>query len=123
MTTRWPRSRAYASAASSTASAPASSITLRVRKNCISGSFRAELCGPDRVVGGDEEGALGEGEVHGSGELDLVDLLAVGREDLYAAEAGDVDAAVRVHLDPIGKPRRDRGEEAAVGQALAVHDV
>src|SRR5215211_2519221 len=132
MTTRWPCSTAYRSAASRTAAAPASSMILRVRTAAMgvappwSGAGSGERGGPDRFVGGDEEDVpLGpaEAEVDGAGQLDLADEVAAPAEDLDAAEGRGVDAPFGVDLQTVGEARGHDGEQALPRQAAAVDDV
>src|SRR5688500_17066040 len=92
ITTRWPRSVAYFSAAATTASEPASSMILRV----LTRPFRSRslwwrwCCGiesgsPDRVVRRDEQDVAiraAEHEVHRARQADLADEVAVAVEDL-----------------------------------------
>src|SRR2546423_10335075 len=88
ITTRLPCYSANAWAANITASAPRSSMILRVRMCSMSGSFRGERRRPDGCVGRDEERravAAAEGEVDGARQMDLAELVARRREDLHAA--------------------------------------
>src|SRR5215218_6910003 len=122
MTTRWPCSSAWRSAAAITVSAPASSTIRRVRKMAMaSGSFEGD--GPDRVVGGDQETVAGEGEVDGARELDLAQQGAGGGEDEQAGAARGVDVAAPVGLQAVGDAAGDRREAAPVGEHAPAEDV
>src|SRR3954449_8332836 len=117
ITTRLPRSFAYASAAAITASAPGLSIVRRVRMARMSASFR----GPNAAVVGDVEELFvrSEGEVHGARDRNVAGLGAVGREHLDAARRGAEHPAARVDLHAVRLAGSDHREDL-VGAAQQV---
>src|SRR5262245_59303246 len=123
ITTRCPRSFAYSAAASIAASAPASSMTRRVRTTSISGSFRVQDRRPDGVVVGDEKhvpAGAAEREVDGSGEADLADERSVRGEDLDPVAGRGVEVPLGVDLQPVRVIGGADRQHAPPGEATAV---
>src|SRR5215475_195560 len=118
-----------------TASAPLMSSVLLIRTALMAvTSFSVALLAspgggqdgrPDGGIGGDEQHlspGTTEGEVHRSGQADLAYEIPGRAEHLDAGRRRGVDAAIPVHLDPVGKPgSRDREQPTGAEVATAEH--
>src|SRR3974377_2576790 len=109
-----------------TASAPLMSSVLLMRTALIAvTSFSdASLASPGGGQDGSPDGGIGcdeqdlspgaaEGEVHRPGHADLAYEIPGRAEHLHAGRRRGVDAAVSVHLDPVGKPGSRAREQPA----------
>src|SRR5215472_11335446 len=91
----------------------------------LAGPCGGQDSGPDGGIGDDEQhlaAGAAEGEVDRPGQADLANEIPGRAEHLHAGRRRDVNAAIPVHLDPVGKPgSRDREQPTGAEVAAAEH--